>query len=112
MKTYVFKSKGKKNFTVNERLSPRLPALTKFRRIAKFVDGEFRTKDKKIFLKLKKKFPYRVEYDSKVENYNAIHRSRLVKMAAERGIPDVITKKKKWLVKALEAQDAKGGNKE
>lgn len=107
MTEYVFNDGGKgKTFTVTtKRITP---SPIKNKRIAKFVDGKFKTSNPKVFLKLKKKFPYTITPEKeRVLTYNDMHRNMLVKEAAERGIGNMITKKKTQIIEALQADDAK-----
>lgn len=109
MKTYIFDIDEPKNRTVNARN----PFTKRIKRIAHFKDGEFRTNNPNIFLKMRKKFPnYRIEYDEPKQNYNLIQRNNLITMASQRGYKDVLTMKKKDIVSLLEKDDAQKNKKE
>jgi hypothetical protein len=107
MTEYVFDDNGKgRTFTVTTKRITSSPI--KHKRIAKFVNGKFKTDNPKIFLKLKKAFPYTITPEKeRVMTYNDMHRNMLVKEAAERGIKGMITKKKTEIIEALQADDAK-----
>lgn len=107
MKTYIFNVDEPKDRTVNACN----PFTKRVKRIAKFTGGEFRTQNPDLFLKMRKKFPnYKIEYDKPKDNYNLLHKNRLVSMAAKRGIAGAITKKKDELVRILERDDARKNN--
>jgi len=76
----------------------------KMQKIAQFDENkEFRTDNPKLFLILRKRFPYKIIGG---KDYGKMLYNDLVTLAAKRGIKS-ITRKKDWIIKRLEEVDAR-----
>jgi len=79
-------------------------ARKKMQVIAHFdEDREFRTDNPKVFLILRRRFPYKIIGGT---DYSKMLYNDLVTLAAKRGIKS-ITRKKDWIIKKLEEVDAR-----
>ncbi len=112
MTEYVFNDGGKgRSFTVVTKELPNRPQALK--RIARFENGKFTTKNPRLFQKLKKDFPYEINYDKPQKDYRNYHRNDLLTLAAKRGLgKEARRKNKEDIIRILEDNDAKEGEKE